>query len=237
MTTTVDTNTADELLRRFGPDPELDTEYSDCRFWGNAVDEILKEESKWRQLNQTFAWVDEKPTWAPTTEWETIAELAKPTKPCARQFRLALIGGGQIKVTEEYYFIRYEGLDPWLSCFDRRNLCVQAETKDGLYTAHGVIDVAVSEMSADAVVFPGQVPQAIADRVAATFRLINSRDDFMALLLTSDRCGCCGRPLKDEVSKLLNIGPNCAKRLRLPHDVSTANRVLARRRELLGDGR
>jgi hypothetical protein len=231
-------SSAAEVLRRFGPDPDQRPEYADCTFWENACEEMLEEEAKWQQLQRTFAWIDQVPTWVNATCWEMIANIAEPTEPCTRQFRLSLIGGGQIRVTEEYRFIRHKGfsnLDPWLTCFDRRELRVQAKTEEGLYTAHGVLDNAIAEMSADLVVFPGHVPQAIADRVAATFRLIDSRDDFMALLLPSDRCGCCGRPLKDEVSRLLNIGPNCAKALRLPHDLATANRVLARRRELLGD--
>jgi Family of unknown function (DUF6011) len=65
--------------------------------------------------------------------------------------------------------------------------------------------------------------------------IIDSPDDLMALLMPSNKCCCCGRPLKDEISKTLNIGPSCAKLMRLPHDIATANRVLARRRELLGD--
>jgi hypothetical protein len=34
---------------------------------------------------------------------------------------------------------------------------------------------------------------------------------------------------------LLGIGPDCAKQQRLPHGLEAANRILQRRRELLGE--
>src|SRR5450631_2148813 len=128
---------ADEALRRFGPDPDYNPKYADCRFWESACEEMLKEESKWRQLHQTFAWIDEKPVWVNATSWEIIAGLAEPTKPCTRHFRLSLIGGGQVKVTEEFRLRKYKDMEPWLTCYDRRHLRVQAETEEGLRTVSG----------------------------------------------------------------------------------------------------
>jgi hypothetical protein len=85
------------------------------------------------------------------------------------------------------------------------------------------------------VLFPPGTPQDIADRTAATLRLIGQHaDNFSALLARGEWCCVCRRPLKDEVSKLLGIGPDCARQMQLPHNLETANRLLQRRRELLG---
>src|SRR5258705_856032 len=81
----INSNTAEEILRRFGPDPDPNPEYSDMKFWESACEEMLKEEAKWQQLHRTFAWINKKPDWVPATAWETIAELAEPPKPCTRQ--------------------------------------------------------------------------------------------------------------------------------------------------------
>jgi hypothetical protein len=101
-------------------------------------------------------------------------------------------------------------------------------------------------MGAEAALFLPGTPQSIADRVAATFRLLTyvdrvgtsvrgpDPDNFMALLDRSEQCCICRRPLRDHVSTLLGIGPDCAKQLRLPHGLEAANRILRRRQELLG---
>jgi hypothetical protein len=57
----------------------------------------------------------------------------------------------------------------------------------------------------------------------------------MALLDRSSHCCVCNRPLRDHVSTLLGIGPDCAKQLHLAHGLEAANSILQRRRELLGD--
>ncbi len=235
MTDIININTAKEILRRFGPDPDPDLEDdATSTFWESLCEAMLKQEEKWRQRRQTFAWVDQRPNWLSVTSWECADVLGYPDKPYTRTFRLSLLGGGQIKVMQDFVPMG----SPWhndVICYKPR-LRVQAATDEGLRTADAVIDGPCYEMSANAVVFSGRVPQAIADRTAVTLRLIDfNTDNFVALLARSNRCCCCGRPLKDEVSKLLSIGPNCAKAMRLPHNAVAASRVLARRRELLGD--
>lgn len=88
-------------------------------------------------------------------------------------------------------------------------------------------------MSADAVVFPLGTPQEVADRTAETFRLIKDADSFVALLSRNDRCSFCRRPLKDEVSKVIGIGPDCAEKNGIPHNHKVASRALELRRDLL----
>jgi Family of unknown function (DUF6011) len=82
-------------------------------------------------------------------------------------------------------------------------------------------------------VLPPDTPQDVADRVASTLRLSGTdKETFYALLARGTRCCVCARPLKDEISKLLGIGPECARYMSLPHSFETANKVLARRKEL-----
>jgi hypothetical protein len=65
------------------------------------------------------------------------------------------------------------------------------------------------EMNAEAVVLHGK-RQEIADRAAATFRLIDTKvDNFFALLDGAKGCAVCGRALREEMSKLVGVGPCC----------------------------
>jgi hypothetical protein len=118
--------------------------------------------------------------------------------------------------------------------------CPEIELK---VTAHtdGAITMATGEkyeghyfeMNAQAVVMT-RGRQDITDRVAATFRLIdNEADNFFALLDGSTGCACCGRALRDEISKLIGVGPECAQKHRVPHSKKAAERRLALRRKLL----
>jgi hypothetical protein len=231
-----------EVLRRFGPDPHP-VDPDDC-FWDYACEGMLESEAKWRQRGEVFAWIDEKPAWVSAADWGLYI-LEDPKQSSTRRFRLELIGGGQIRVTETFV--------PWSTLLpkdrDDRSMTrkpmspplqVQAHVDGVLATYRGRLSVGASyEMAAYAVVFPSRVPQVIADRTATSLRLIdagspNGRDNFFALLARGTRCGCCGRPLKDEISKLLGVGPDCARSMRLPHNLEFANRILKRRRELLG---
>lgn len=116
---------------------------------------------------------------------------------------------------------------------------------DGLKRYRGVIDAMSYDMGATAALFLAGTPQSVADRVAATFRLLDAvthptvrgpmPDRFMALLDRSEDCCVCGRSLKDEVSKLLGVGPTCAAQLHLPHNLKVANERLQLRKQLLGE--
>ncbi len=82
-------------------------------------------------------------------------------------------------------------------------------------------------METRAVVFGPNTPQDIADRTAATLRAIDSNpDNFHALLDGSSGCAFCSRALKDEVSKLIGVGPDCAKQNGIPHTTTAANKRL-----------
>jgi len=164
-----------------------------------------------------------------------------------RRFRLTLLGGGQITVVEHFRAWRFSSTDELSFTCDNQALRVTADAGAGLRRFAGAIDTEPYEMNAAAVLFPSNTPQTVADRVAATFRLLTySRDigascrapnpeNFAALLDRGARCCVCQRPLRDHVSTLLGIGPDCAKSLRIAHDLEAATRILQRRRELLGE--
>jgi hypothetical protein len=121
------------------------------------------------------------------------------------------------------------------------NLRVTTDAGNGLRRFSGIIENCACEMTTHAVLFLPGTPQSIADRVAATFRLLGApgeipdRDNFMALLDRSEQWCVCNRALRDHPSTLLGIGPDCAKQMKLPHGLQAANRIIQRRRELLGN--
>jgi Family of unknown function (DUF6011) len=226
-----------EIMRRFGSDPTPPEEYSEaCDFWKSACEGMLKYETKWKQFQNVFAWIDEKPAWVSASSWDQWLE--NPTTPCTRRFQLELIGGGQIRLFEDFKRFVYDG-EPspfeFISCIEPR-LRVQAHVDATLRTYSGVLSHGpIYEMTSCAVVFPRGTPQDIADRTAKTLRLIGGDpDNFYALLARGERCGCCGRGLTDEVSRLTGVGPDCARRICLPQDIEYANHLLKLRRELLG---
>ena len=122
-----------------------------------------------------WAWIDEKPVWLSPVDWY-LEILPSPDAPIQRRFRLSLLGGGQITVIEHF--------EPWgwpdppaeTICF-RTDLRVTADTGKSLQRFAGALDDSVSyEMGAKAVLFRSGTPQDIADRVAATFRLLTFAD-------------------------------------------------------------
>jgi hypothetical protein len=224
---------ADAIAPRFGTEADDDDGFFESACYG-----VLSQEDYWRQCGLVWSWIDQKPVWVSAADWD-LQILPEPERPCVRQFRLSLLGGGQIKVTEDF---ELSGIPDWphVTCYEPK-LRVQAQTESGLHTHTGIISHGwVCEMATYAVLFPPKTPQEIADRTAATLRLIDAAtgdatENFLALLARSERCSCCNRPLKDEVSKLLSIGPDCVKQMRLPHNLKVAGQIMKRRRELLGE--
>jgi hypothetical protein len=223
-----------EVLRRFGPDPVAEDRHG-SGFWGSACRGMLHQEGEWRRLGRVFSWIDEKPAWDSAADWQRI--LPDPEKPCTRRFRLSLIGGGQIKVGEDFELFDVGSEHPSLCICYEPKLQVQAFTMAGLRVRYGVLSHgAICEMQAYAAVFPRGTEQDIVDRTAATLRLIGAHPhNFFALLSRGERCACCNRPLNEEISKLLGVGPDCALAMKLPHTTSYASRILVRRHKLLGE--
>ena len=81
----------------------------------------------------------------------------------------------------------------------------------------------------------GDKHQEIADRTAATLCAIDRKlENFYALLDGSNGCAICGRPLRDEISKLVGVGPECASKQNIPHNLRAAEDRLTLRKKLLG---
>jgi hypothetical protein len=181
-----------------------------------------------------------------------------PKEPCQITTWFSLIGGGRVGVVQRWNWRVYadgktrtqELAQPYPlhqvwrdertfltedSVIDHR-LIVQAHTSDGLYRCAGNLYTEQSDIFAHAAVFDGHVPQEVAERVAKTLGAIDWEDSYYALLDASQGCAMCGRPLRDEISQLVGVGPTCARQYRIPHNMEAANRRLKIRRELLGEG-
>ena len=239
----LETLNADKIVPRFDTDPE--DEYG---FFASACHGMLMYEDYWRQCRLTWSWIDERPVWVSPVNWYPEI-LPDPETEMDRRFRFTLLGGGQITVIERFKLWTLtptvEG-EPRFYC-EQCDLHVTADDGEGLRRFNGVIDSVCYEMKAEVVLFAPGTPQSIADRVAATLRLLTCKDlvgtsvrspdpdNFSALLDRSKQCCVCGRALRDHVSTLLGIGPDCARQMGLQHGLTVADKILQRRRELLGD--
>jgi hypothetical protein len=210
---------------------------------------MTKYEAQWNAKRKTFAWFSKEPDYlSGSLCWFWLDD---PKAPCKRLFRFSLIGGGQVATVENWRWFRYLGGrkiwpanhytwkddDTYLSYEQpRHGLIVKAHTPAGLVRHHGFIDGYTAECSADAAVFDKHVPQEIADRIAATLAAIGRQEEvFYALLDGSEGCAFCHRPLRDEVSKLVGVGADCARQNRIPHSMAAASRRLELRRKILGE--
>jgi hypothetical protein len=234
---------ADKIVPRFGTDPE-----DEDNFFASACHGMLQEEDYWQQSRLTWSWIDERPVWVSPVDWYPEILPDPETAAMDRCFRFTLLGGGQITVIERFRICTTPMVEeePRFWC-EQCDLHVTTGGGNGLRRFNGVIKGLHYEMNAEAVLFTPGTPQSIADRVAATFRLLTPKehagtsirgpdpDNFLALLDRSEHCCVCLRTLRDHVSTLLGIGPDCAKRMGLPHGLAVADKILQRRRELLGE--
>jgi hypothetical protein len=214
---------------------------------------MAKQEREWRDAGFAVAWIDTRPKWIPVIYWSVSrdalfanvaqAPLIDPVTPCRRAWRL--IGGGQIKIIEHWVKTNDPNFPIWNP---RTDIVVAAHTDDRLRIYRGAIDHILGEMQAAAVVLRGTSDdiQAAADRAAATLRALTEdeaadhgvtpadHDRFYALLDGARGCSICGRPLRDEVSKLVGVGPDCAHQWRIPHSRAAASKRLQLRSQILG---
>jgi Family of unknown function (DUF6011) len=212
----------------------------DDEFLQWALEGMAECESKWHAAHVIYSWIDPYPVWVSSGDWsEYLGDgfLPDPLKPCRRVIRFSLIGGGQIRVTEQWTDRPLFDGDKGVWCEADSKLLVSAHTDQGLRRYPGHLDHGwQAEMATRAVVFGPNTPQDIADRTAATLRAIDrNSDNFRALLDGSSGCAFCSRALKDEVSKLIGVGPDCAKQNGIPHTTTAASKRLELRRKLLGE--
>jgi hypothetical protein len=191
-------------------------------------------EAGWCAEGKIFAWDSAEPDYDygyPCWSW-----LPDPRNPCKRIFRFRMIGGGQLTFTEQWKYMNwFDGGERPQQSF-KPSLLATVETDQGVSRFRGIAEACSYEMAALAAVFPKGTPQVVADRAVKTIRATSFiEEDFMALLDGRQGCAVCHKPLADEVSKIIGIGPTCAKQAGLPHNLDIASKVLQRRRELLGE--
>jgi hypothetical protein len=224
-------------------------------FVGWARESMAEHEQNWRAAGFTTSWIDTHPKWfditcwsAPDGYWDDTRVLADPVTPCQRTWRFSLIGGGQVRITE-HWTKTYEPTTDRPVWNSKTALTVAAHTDGNLRVHHGELDGIGTEMSAHAVLLRGTTAglQLIADRAAATLRALTAcdeanddcthpdRDRFFALLDGAGGCSICRRPLRDEVSKLVGVGPDCARTWGIPHSRAAASKRLELRAQLLGE--
>jgi hypothetical protein len=208
---------ADQIVPRFGTDPDPpyvdpdDPEFKDESFaWG--CHGMLVQEDFWQQMNIVWSWIDERPVWlSPVNWWLEVLPNPEVKDPqiakIERSFRFTLLGGGQIKVIEHFKLWRLGPTDEWKFHRDECELRVTADAGEGLKRFTGVIDDTDSEQYAYAALFLPGTPQTIADRVAATFRLLT----FANGVGTS-----CRGPDPENFSALLDRSSKCCLRRLLP---------------------
>ncbi len=231
--------------------PEPTKEESDAMerdFIQSAWEAVEEYEHRWRAEGRAVAWIDPHPQWCDLCDWDMYA-LAEPDHVGVRTIRFAMLGGGQIRVRElllpnkDHLLKLGHDFRTCQACLDQHRygtqVQIKAETRGGLVNASGWIEGFHYEMNMDAILLPER-HQHIADRAAKTLRLIGDangypdKDNFLALLDGSQGCAFCHRPLRDEVSKLIGIGPDCAKQNGIAHNKAAADAVLIRRHALFG---
>ena len=208
-------------------------ELTDAQWAEPCLKHNREKEVEWSGLGYSFAWIDPEPVWCTAADWSMLFdknyELAfpDPATPCTRILRFSLLGGGQTRSTE-----RFQAVPPdWSTApgvwRQKIELKVTAHTDGGITMAVGEkYQGPYYEMNAQAVVLRGN-RQDIADRAAATFRLIdNDADNFFRVwtgspgALSAD--GATRRRFPPKLE--LGLGPQCSRSTVFPHNKEAAER-------------
>jgi hypothetical protein len=210
---------------------EAECDQAEREWDASALEHSREMELRWMAERRSFAWIDPAPCFMVAADWSCLFRADRPKEavyqfpvPCGasnRIMRLTLLGGGQLRSTEQYREYHPDTLaqlpgndDGW---YLREHptqrvawlLRVTADCDGRIVVADGhVYEGAYYEKNMQAVVLRLARDQPLAERAAATLRLIDSNvDNLLALFDPSEGCGCCGRALQDPISKLLGIGP------------------------------
>jgi len=221
--------------------------------------ERKKAEAEWSKSRQTYAWIGAE-DW--NYGWIGFHFLNEPTHACRRIIRLSLPRGGQLRIIHEFllYHDRRAGNrecegDKCMCHFwpvqeqhdyrtyadrtvDAYLVATTTADADSLHRWRGTQqETYPAEMTASAVVFSPLAPQHVVDNCAKILDASThgNGENFYALLDGSTRCAICRHPLRDEVSKLVGVGPDCAKVHGIPHTLAVASRRLELRKKLLGE--
>lgn len=229
----------DEEKRRWDEEQE--------HFWKVELPEDIRNdkadaEAEWSKQRLTWAWLYEPDIFNPGFQTWAIED---PKHPCRRIIRFSLPGDGQLRVIQEFVlhhrdvyedriYPKWDHVEPEMMI--EAHLRVTMEVDGRLHRYCGTAQSTYPrEMSASAVVFDRGTPQVVAIHSVKILELIRQPENFFALLDGTDRCAFCRHPLRDEVSKLVAVGPDCAKQYGIPHTLEAATKRLALRKKLLAE--
>jgi hypothetical protein len=229
---------ADLLLSAGLPVTGNDEDETEALWLESAWDERRKAEGKWKSEGWQVRWLSDPDLVVPGG-WSIAFDLPIEPEPGRMIFRFTLIGGGQMKIAREWK--RYAVGNGGTQVFngpDRIELTAHAG--DEVRRASMVLKSVYSgggEMSCYALLYRRADP-VLVDRAVRMFEAFNEEfDAAFALLDSRQGCACCRRPLRDGVSKLVGVGPDCARQHGIPHNLEAASRRLALRNQLLGEDR
>ena len=176
--------------------------------------------------NRRIVWLDAAPEWG-CGSWFHLSMLAEAAaeargmKHRRARYRCAftLPSGGDLTVTVHREPRTWDGK---VHMIDR--LEFSAITPSGL--VRGALDTTATEMDSTFLTVPESAPAAIVAEIADTLRRIDSPEALLALRKPGGRCCVCHRPLRDQVSRVLEIGPDCADHAGILHNAETVARVL-----------
>jgi Family of unknown function (DUF6011) len=216
-------------------------EYEEFENLESAAFDAWKERRAGRTTAATTpVWMDAFEYWLidgvrPRPDSDANGMLAQQPTAASLVLPIVLKGGGEMRVTfETRKSITSTGEAP--STYFERKLGLTVRTEHGVFK--GSLNGDCSERSWYVVSLPPNAPQAVADRIATTLDAIQKldlKDDYLAIMPVSDRCGVCSRALDDIVSKTLGIGRTCAARLGIRHSAAVADEIIVRRRAFLAE--
>jgi hypothetical protein len=187
--------------------------------------------------------------------------MNSPTRPMKFISDWAMPHGGKLRIVRHVTVKSYEVLTRWKAGepYDRElsfegdrtyKIRYTGEYREGSITfqvigntngkylikGDGELDQVGDEMSDVLIVTKPSFDHDLKNEVIECLqRVIDHYEDDVsidALRSVGTTCYLCGRPLQDEISKILGVGSTCAKRIRIRHSIIHARAVEARRREL-----
>lgn len=158
-------------------------------------------------------------------------EITKPTKAINRWS----MAGGQLRTTTMFTKCGDDELIFFAPTSMRLDVLVRDSSK-WIVKASGTVEDFHAEMDCEIAVFGRGTDQRIVDGVADL--LVRKRDtedhaERVALMALRSKCHSCNRPLKDEISKIVGFGPDCARQSGIPHNLEFARQVERHRTRLV----
>ena len=214
------------------PITEEESQAMDAMFYSNAEEQRNKLMAELRQKGKVVSPIG-GPVWegavycvAGLKWWEN--DFTRPTTVINR-WRMT---GGQLRTATR--FTKDDGSLFFMPDSLTLEVLVR-ESSRWVVKAKGTVEDWHCEMNAEIACFARGTDQRIADEVAELLVRIRDAEDqaeHVALMALSSRCNSCNRPLKDEISKIIGFGPDCAKQSGIPHTLEFARQVEQHRAEL-----